>query len=197
MLEIFLDENVTVVDRKLLRVTVGVVEMDDSNVNVSVNEVLQILDDPIRFPARKKFHTSSMNEVEATSVIEIVSKLQLKARMYTYYFISKDEMTAKLNAMIRTVEHVNRLHIKHKISIQIEYASEYTKSSLNKYLVRDNRLFIIVDSVLSAYTHYLDNLDNRSTSISLRNYTLLKNKVRLQSFFSEVHAEYNIGNKRL
>ncbi len=197
MIDIFLDENIDRVDRKLWKISVGAVEIEHDKVDTSIKQVMDLLNDPIRFPKRKKYHASGMNPAENTAIAEIVSKLPISAKVYTYYLLAKNEKVAKVLAMEKSVEHLKYIHRNREVSISVEFAEEYKKSKIGSHLLSDSGAFLIVDSVLSIYTHYLEDIKDGATSLSRRNYTLLKNKIRLQSFFSEEHREYNKRNKRL
>lgn len=197
MIDIFLDESLDRVDRKLWKVSVGAVEIEHDKVYTSMKQVTELLNDPIRFPDRKKYHASGMNQAENSEIVEVVSKLPISAKVYTYYLFAQNEKVAKVLGMEKSVEHLKYIHRNKDVEIYIEYADEYKRSKISSHLVKQSDAFLVVDSVLSVYTHYLDDIGGGAISLSRRNYTLLKSKIRLQSFFSEKHREYNKRNKCL
>jgi hypothetical protein len=198
MLDIYIDESFERIDKKLWKVSICGVEIEHDQVEISVQQIASITSDVIRFPRTgKKAHFSEMNEAQQSQIIEIVSKLPIAAKTYTYYLIANNETVAKCSAMERAVSHLQHIHRKKEITIFVEYAVEYRKSTVKDLLRKDLPAFILPDSILSVYTKFLNDKNSGSTSSNARFYTLVRAKIRLQSFSTNTHREYNEREDKL
>lgn len=198
MLDVFLDESFERIDKKLWKVSVCGVEIENSEVKNSVAQVASITSDVIRFPeSGKKLHFSELNDAQQSQIVEVVSKLPIAAKTYTYYILGENEPSAKRIAMERSVRHLQHIHRSKKMSVFIEYAHEYRGSEVKDLLYRDLPAFVLPDAILSVYTKFLNDKEIGSTSSNARFYILLREKIRLQSFNLDGHREFNERDDRL
>lgn len=198
MLYVYLDESFERVDKKLWKVSICGVEIEENQVEESVAQIASITSDVIRFPQTgRKAHFSEMDDAQQSQIVEVISKLPISAKVYTYYLIVENESVAKCNAMERAVGHLQYIHRTKDISVFVEYADEYKESAINNYIYKNLPSFILPDSILSVYTKYLKFTDSSRPSATPRFYTLLKAKIRLQTFIMEEHQEYNQRDRRL
>lgn len=198
MLSIYLDESFERVDKKLWKVSICGVEIEQDHVEDSVAQIASITSDVIRFPQTgRKAHFSGMDDAQQSQIVEVISKLPITAKTYTYYLIAENETAAKRTAMERAVSHLQYIHRTKDITFFVEYADEYKESTVGRYLHKGLPAFILPDSILSIYTKFLKYLDSSRPSATPRFYTLLKAKIRLQSFVMDEHREYNQRDSRL
>ncbi|MGA3150299.1 MAG: hypothetical protein ABSD10_01605 [Candidatus Saccharimonadales bacterium] len=198
-LNILIDESVTQVDKKSIRVSVCCVEYLDDAIKDDLQKLQDSFEkDEVRYPKTgKKIHFSELNIVQQSDITEIISKSDITAKVYVYYFLGMDEARAKVAAVEATIHHVQLLHRTRDIDISLETAQEYKSSSISKYLSAEKTLFIFPDAILSIFCNFLGNQDPRKTAVSLRLYTLIREKIRLQVFRSYPKIEYNTRLRRL
>jgi hypothetical protein len=199
MIDIFIDESIERIDNKAWKVSVCGVEIDHGSLDKSLEELKQtIAADKIRFPDNgTKLHFSEMNDAQKTIVVEVIAKLPITAKLYTYYSISSDEKQAKRDAMQKTVDHFRRLHRTKEITLKIEYADEYRSTLMAGYLVKGDFGLILPDALLNVFCKRLNEISPRSSAANMQFYNLLRNKMRLQTFSMRPHTEYNVRQDRL
>lgn len=199
MIEIFIDENIERIDSKAWKISVCCVEIDHGSLDRSLGELRQSIEsDKIRFPDNgTKLHFSEMNDAQKTIVVEVLSKLPITAKLYTYYSINDDGREAKRVAMQKTVDHISRLHRTKEITLKIEYADEYKGTPYAGCLVRDDFGSILPDALLNVYCKRLNEISPKGSAANMQFYALLKSKMRLQTFNMQQRTEYNIRQDRL
>ena len=194
---ILVDENVKRIDKKVMRVSVCCVEVNDEHILETVREyVKSIRGDPIRFGSVNKIHFSSMAEAQRQAVIEYISKINITAKIFLYYFYGISEHDAKLQSVENAISNVRHIHKGKKLDIKLEKASEYKSSPIAKDFLSDEDLFIVPDGMLNVFLGYLDNVSNR-TGANDRMYTLIKEKIRLQVFDFGGKKDYLNSTKRV
>lgn len=194
---ILIDENVKRIDKKVMRVSVCCVEVDNENILDDIRGyVNSIKDDRIRFGSVDKIHFSSMSEAQRQSVIEYISKINITAKIFIYYYDDISEHDAKLQSAEDAVLSIKHIHRGKKLDIKLEEASEYKSSRIAKYCLRGEDLFIVPDGILSVFLGCLDNVSNR-TGANDRMYILIKEKIRLQVFSFGGEKEYLNSIKRV
>jgi len=198
MLNIYLDESIEQVDKKLWKISICGVEIGQEQVEDSVARIMSTIADPIRFPKTgRKIHFSEMNDAQQSQIVEVISKLPIGAKTYTYYLMAENEAAAKRTAMERAVNHLQHIHRARDITVFVEHANEYRDSEVKGYLHKDLPAFMLPDAILSVYSKFLNDTKTYSTSSNARFYVLLKAKIRLQSFSTDEHQEHNERDRRL
>ena len=204
MITILLDETVCRLDKKIYRVGVCCVEIDEGDLG-DVEDAIEklygnIKRDSVRFPDIQKVHASDFNHSQNSYIIEILAKLPIKVKMYTYYLFGHNEAEVKLRAMQNTVDNIkNYQHKNREINIQIEFATEYKKTSLQGCLTK-SQLTILPDAILYVYNNYLNITKNQKKESNEPHailYKLLRNKIRLQVFKAKNDDEYLQKGERL
>lgn len=199
MIDIYIDENIERLDSKAWKISVCCVEIDHGSLDESLSTLCYSIEsDKIRFPDNgTKLHFSEMNDAQKTIVVEVLSKLPITAKLYTYYSINDDGREAKRVAMQRTVDHISRLHRTKEITLKIEYADEYKGTPYAGCLVRGDFGSILPDALLNVYCKRLNEISPKSSAANMQFYTLLRSKMRLQTFDMQQRTEYNIRQDRL
>ena len=182
MYSIFLDENVTKLDKKVTRTSVCAVEVQDMEVIEKVQKLItDIRSDKIRFAKVEKIHFSSLSEDQRARIIEILSKLDVTVRTYVVYSYNVKETEAKIRAVRLTLENLRHIHKGKKINISIEHAAEYTKTEFKELLGTEEANYLICDAFLHVFIGVLDNTSG-SQGAQDRMYSLIREKIRLQVF---------------
>lgn len=192
------DESVRSLDKKVTRVSFCCVEFVDGDIlNDIRNYVESIKNDPIRFGGVDKMHFSSMSEAQQSLIIEYISKINITAKVFVYYFYNISEKDSKIQSADRTIMNILHIHRGKKIDIQLEAASEYKDSQIAKdFLSREEDLFIVPDGMLSVFLGHLDNTSGR-TGANDRMYTLIKEKIRLQVFHFDQKRDFLTSTERV
>ncbi len=195
---ILIDENITRIDKKMIRVSHCAIELSDISILDEIRAIVPSLRaDTIRFGNIKKFHFTELSEGQRAAVTDIISKIDVTAKMYTYYMFNQTEKQAKISTVIRTIGHLKFLHRTKNVSIMLEEAEEYkSETSLKPLLVSDESLFIVCDGFLAIYLANLDNLGGQSGGFD-RMHTLIKEKIRLQVFGDSSSSLYLSGTNRI
>jgi len=196
-LTILLDENITNLDNMMKRVSVCAVEVPEGPAMEELNEIMNVINqDNVRYGDIKKMHFSELAEAQRSAIIEQISKIDVTAKMYVYYFFDETEKSSKYFAMSEAVKHLMYIHRTNKIDIKIEHADEYLKTDLKPLLAKDEVIFILPDGFLSVFVGKLDNTSSK-VGTNDRMYTLIREKLRLQVFTSGLEKRYLTSNNRL
>lgn len=199
--EILIDESVYWLDKKTARTMVCAVEFVDGNMGPKlVNLKNELEADTIRFAEKGKVHYSSLSEHQRAMLIDKIAKLPFVARIYVEYVqgqhnVPPSESDCKKSLMLRAVNNLARLHSGKPYLIKIEHANEYMVSRLQRYLVKESFEFILPDTIMGAFSNYLNSTEARGASFRL--YQLIKEKIRSQYFRSSSMDEYLTRSTRL
>lgn len=190
MYSIYLDENTTKLDLKLIRASICAVEVTDEGViKEVVGLITKIRTDKIRYGNIKKLHFSDLSVEQRFQIIEVISKLDVIARVYVNYLYDANETAAKINTMQFAVSNLKHIHRLKKINISIEHAEEYAKTDLKEYLGNQEADYLISDAFLHVYNSVLNNTLGK-TGAENRMYQLIREKIRLQVFIYAGNAVY-------
>ena len=97
---ILIDENVKRIDKKVMRVSVCCVEVDNENILDDIRGyVNSIKDDRIRFGSVDKIHFSSMSEAQRQSVIEYISKINITAKIFIMILVNTMLSSSQLRTL--------------------------------------------------------------------------------------------------
>jgi hypothetical protein len=197
---ILIDETVHRIDKLVTRISFACVEITDKNLNKALSELASLIDDEktkIETKNANKLHFSEITNENREKIIELIYRLPLKIKVYTYYFSDLSEKQAKIQGLSKTVGHITWLHRNIKPEILVEKADEYKGMDINAKLVKDELCFLLPDAFLSVYSKHLN---DTSTSIKSHNeylYNKIKEKIRLQTYFSDGFKEFYTREKRI
>lgn len=197
-LTVLIDENIRRIDKIFSRISFCAVEIPEQAVLDEIASVVPEMKlDKIRFGDIGKFHFSELAEAQRFAVIEVISKINVTAKIYTYYCFNENEKESKIKYAIQTIEHLTRIHKNKELNIMLEYADEYKAvKQLAKVLVKDENIFIIPDGFLAVFMAKLDNI-SAHTGANDRMYTLIREKIRLQVFADSSEKIYLKSESRL
>lgn len=197
-LTILIDENITRIDKVTSRISFCAVEVpDQETLNEIASVVPSLMLDEIRFSGIKKFHFTELSETQRSAVIDIVSKINVTAKTYTYYIFNAEEKESKIICAKQTIEHLERIHVNKSVKFMLEYSDEYKGvKELDSLLVKDPNIFIISDGFLAVFVAKLNNISSNNGAYD-RMYTLIREKLRLQVFGDSSRKIYLKSENRL
>ncbi len=191
---IFADESYKSLDYLTSRTVFCYVEFDNVSDAEEARHVVRekITNDDLRYHTSGKLHYTSLTPAQKSGVCDILSKLSYRCKLFIRYNHDigshKNEAQYKKDLLAGSLKFMLDKQANSSDTVYIENAAgTYSKRGLagNVRLIdADSQpLFLIADVILGVFCDYLDrNLKESQVAI---NYTLVKEKIRLQVIRSD------------
>jgi len=193
-LTILIDERVDHLDEYTLRLMYCAVEIPgETDVLVLSNEIKEAFNNSDGYEDLKKVHFTSLNLKQRRFLLQIISKLNITAKMYiSYHFRTEPhkELARRLEVVVREtqIKHRNK-----RLTFIVENAEAYKRLIKTENLTSNDYLTIIADAMCFVFATKLNPIIPNKAAINAyndRQYQLIRHQIRLHTYmFAEQKYE--------